>query len=157
MPTLDYTGSPAGAPPSHLAHHNFVVLEKRLKASEIIAADSTMTSAGKIASGDIIQAIDVPAGFIALGSCLYTVTAEGAAENADIGIAGGDELQDGVSTNNTAGQAALTLVGDDWGPDNLTGYFFASADTIDVKFNSDTTTGDWVLYVWGILLNLPSS
>lgn len=157
MATLDYTASPAGAPPSHLAHHKFVVLERRLKASDIIAADTTMTANEKISAGDIVQAIDVPAGFIFLGSALYQVTAEGAAETVDIGIAGGDEIQDGASDNQTAGDAVLTLVGDDWGPDNVTGYFFSAADTIDVKYVSDTTTADMVLYVWGIVLNLPSS
>ena len=157
MPTYDYTGSAAGAPPSALAHHNFVVLEKRLSAAEIIASDTTLTANAKITAGDVIQAIDVPAGFIALGSALYTVTPEGAAETVDIGIGGGDELQDGASSNNTAGDATLTLVADDWGPDNVTGYFFSAADTIDVTFVNDTDTGVWVLYVWGILLNPPSS
>ena len=157
MATYDYTAADAGAPPSHLMHHKFVVLERRLKASDIIADDTTLTTNGKISSGDVIQAIDVPAGFIAHGSCLYTVTPEGAAETVDIGIAGGDELQDGASDNNSAGTATLTLVGDDWGPDNLTGYFFSSADTIDITYKNDTTTADLVLYVWGILLNLPSS
>jgi hypothetical protein len=154
MATLDYTGAAAGAPPLHLFHDNFVCYKKRLKAADIIAADTTMTANGKISAGDIVQAIDVPAGFLQLGSAFYTVTPEGAAETADIGIAGGDEIQDGVSTNNTAGQVALTLVGDDWGPDNVTGYFFAANDTIDVTFVNDTDTGDWILFVWGVLLDL---
>lgn len=154
MATLDYTGAVAGSPPLHLFHDKFICYKKRLKAADIIAADTTMTANAKITAGDVIQAIDVPAGFLALGSALYTVTAEGAAETADIGIGGGDELQDGASTNNTAGEATLTLVGDDWGPDNVTGYFFSANDTIDVTFVSDTDTGDWILFVWGILLNL---
>lgn len=154
MATYDYTGAAAGAPPSHLEHHKFVCFEKRLAASAIIASNTTLTANAKITAGDIIQAIDVPAGFIFLGSALYTVTAEGAAETVDIGIAGGDEIQDGASSNNTAGEATLTLVGDDWGPDNVTGYFFSAADTIDVKFVNDTTTGDWILVVWGIMAQL---
>lgn len=157
MPTYDYTNAAAGAPPSHLAHHKFVVLERRLAASDIIASNSTLTADEKITAGDVIQAIDVPAGFVFLGSALYQVTAEGASETVDIGIAGGDEIQDGASDNQTAGDAVLTLVGDDWGPDNMTGYFFSAADTIDVTYVSDTTTADMVLYVWGVLLDLPSS
>jgi len=155
MATYDYTGAAAGAPAAWDAPSWFKVYQKRLKASDIIAADTTLTANAKITAGDIIQAIDVPAGFIFLGSCLYTVTAEGAAETCDIGIAGGDEIQDGASTNTTAGSATLTLVGDDWGPDSVTGYFFSAADTIDVKFVNDTTTGDWILVVWGVQVNIP--
>lgn len=157
MATYDYTEATAGSPPSHLFHHKFVVLERRLKASDIIASNTTLTTNAKITAGDVIQAIDVPAGFVFLGSLLYQVTPEGAAETVDIGVGGGDEIQDGASDNQTAGAGVLTLVGDDWGPDNVTGRFFSADDTIDVTYVSDTTVADMVLYVWGVLLNLPSS
>jgi hypothetical protein len=149
--TYDYTGDGNTTPPAS-AYEKFVVLHRYLDASAIIASDSTLTTAAKITAGDVIQAIDVPARFLCLGSALYVVAPEGAAETVDIGIGGGDELQDGASDNGTAGTAVLTLVGDDWGPDNLTGYFFSAADTIDVTYVSDTTTADLVVVVWGILV-----
>lgn len=149
--TYDYTGDGGTTPPA-TAFEKFVVLSRYLDASAIIASDATLTSNAKITAGDVIQAIDVPARFLVLGSALYVVTPEGAAETVDIGIGGGDELQDGASDNGTAGTALLTLVTDDYGPDNVTGYFFSAADTIDVTYVSDTTTADLVVVVWGILV-----
>ena len=151
MATYNITDSVAGAMPSHLSMDKFVCYKVALDAATLIAGDATLTTNAKITAGDIFQVIDVPVGFVFLGSAFVTVTPEGAAETADIGIAGGDEIQDGVSTNNTAGLAALTLVTDDWGANNVMGYYFATADTIDVKFVNDTTTGSWILYVWGVL------
>ena len=149
--TYDYTGDGGTAPPAS-AYEKFVVLHRYLDASAIIASDTTLTTNAKISAGDVIQAIDVPARFLCLGSALYVVAPEGAAETVDIGIGGGDELQDGASDNGTAGTAVLTLVTDDWGPDNLTGYFFSAADTIDVTYVSDTTTADLIVVVWGVLV-----
>jgi hypothetical protein len=149
--TYDYTGD-GNSTPAESAYKKFVVLHRYLDASAIIASNSTLTTNAKITAGDTIQAIDVPARFLCLGSALYVVAPEGAAETVDIGIGAGDELQDGASNNGTAGTAVLTLVTDDWGPDNLTGYFFSAADTIDVTYVSDTTTADLVVVVWGILV-----
>jgi len=154
MPTYDYTGdAAAGANPDHLFLDKFVRYKKTLKVADIIASNTTLTANGVIAAADVIQAIHVPAGFLCLGSAVKTVTAEGAALEADIGVAGGDELQDGLSLNGTAGAVTLTLVGDDWGPDNLTGYYFSANDTIDFTFSSETDAGEWILYVWGIMLD----
>lgn len=153
MPTYDYTGD-GNAVPQWDAHQNFVTYRKVLKAADIIAADTTLTANGVIAAGDIIQAIDVPAGFICLGTAVHTVTAEGAALTADVGLAGGDEFQDGFSLNGTAGDIVLTLVGDDYGANNVMGVAFTAADTIDVKFTSETDAGEWVLTVFGVQLDL---
>lgn len=153
MATYNLTDSVAGASPSFLDMSRFVCFKAVIDAPTIIANDTTLTTNAKITAGDIFQVIDVPDNFVFLGSAFLTVTAEGAAETIDIGIAGGDQAQDGASTNNTAGAAALTLVTDDWGPNTVTGYHFAAADTIDVNFVNDTTTGSWILYVWGVVLN----
>lgn len=149
--TYDYTGD-GNAVPSEAAYKKVVVFSRYMDASAIIASDATMTAAAKITAGDTIQAIDVPAGFLCLGSAVRSVAPEGAAETIDVGIAAGDELQDGATTNGAADSATITLVGDDWGPDNLTGYYFSAADTIDVTYVSDTTTADFVVVVWGILV-----
>ena len=151
MATYNLTDSVAGAMPSFMDVGHFVRYKAVIDAPTIIANDATLTTATKITAGDIFQVIDVPVGFVFLGSALVTVTAEGAAETIDVGIAGADEIVNGASTNATAGTASLTLVTDTWGPNNVTGYYFAAADTIDVNFVNDTTTGSWILYVWGVL------
>lgn len=154
MGTYSYYGDAAsGAQPSHLFFNKDVTFKRVLKAADIIASDATMTAAGKIAAGDIIQALQVPANFVFLGSALKTVTPKGAAGTADIGVAGADEIQDGVDMNATAGTIALTLVGDEWGGTAYMGHAFTAADTIDVKFVNDTDAGEWVLYVWGKILD----
>lgn len=153
MATYDYTGDGASVAPNPFeAKAELTVFSRRLKVSDIIASNATLTANAKITAGDIIQAIDIPDNFIFLGSAWYAITPEGAAGTADIGVAGGDEIQDGLSINEAAGDILLTLVTDDWGPDNVAGRAFEAGDTIDVNFVGDTDAGDWMLYVWGILL-----
>ena len=154
MATYDYTDSVSGAPAPWNMGGRDVVYKKIMKAADIIASDSTMTTATKIAAGDIIKCIDVPAGFVATGSAIYTVTPEGDTSTLDLGLAGGGELQSGADGNATAATATLTLKGDSWGVDNLMGYFFPEADTIDLEYVNDTDTSEHIVYVWGIQLDL---
>jgi hypothetical protein len=156
MAIYDYTGSAAGAPnpaPQN-AGGQFVVLKKRMKAADIIASDTTLTAAAKIAANDVIQAIDLPAGFIVMGSAIYSITAEGGTATLDVGVGGGDEAQDGANINATAGTISMTLVGDDWGANSLQGYDLEAADTIDATFKNDTDAADFLLFVYGFQLDL---
>lgn len=153
MATYDFTGSAAGASPGLHQYGKFVVYKKHVKAADIIAANTTLAADGKITSGDVLQIIDVPAGFVCMGTALKTVTAEGSATTGDIGVGGGDQGQDGVDMNATAGTIAITLVGDDWGRDNLMGYDFEAADTIDLTAKADIEAGEWYVYAWGIILD----
>lgn len=152
--TYDLTGD-GGTAPAADRFGQYVVYRVELDTPTLIAANATLTTNAKITANDVLQVLDVPAGFLFLGSALYTVTPEGAAETIDLGIAGGDEIQDGASTNGTAGTVTLTLVGDDWGGTLLTGYYFSAADTIDATYKNDTTVFSGVLYVYGLILDLP--
>jgi hypothetical protein len=121
----------------------------------IIAAHATLTTNAKITAADVIQIWDIPGDvvFIASAACLKTVTAGQASNTLDVGIAGGDELFDGVALDAAAGTRQVNLVGDDWGPDNVTGKSFAATDTLDLTFVADATTGSYILYVPGYIMD----
>jgi len=152
MPTYNYEDAPSGAlmPADSKRHH--VVLKKRMKTSEIVASDTTLTTNGVIAAGDVIEAVRMPVGLVVLPSAIKMVTPEGGTLTGDVGVAGGDELFDGANLNQAAGTIILTLVGDDWGPDNLTGYDVETADTLDVTYVNETDTVDFWLYVRAFML-----
>jgi hypothetical protein len=153
MPTYPYyDDAVAGAALPAEARRHDVVLKKRMKTSDIVASDTTLTTNGVIAAADTIEAVRVPVGFVVQPSAMKIVTPEGGTLTVDVGVAGGDELFDGANLNQAAGTVILTLVGDDWGPDLLTGYAITTADTIDVTYVNETDTVDFWLYVKGFML-----
>lgn len=153
MPTYAfYDDAEAGAMlPAEARRHN-VLLKKRMKTSEIIASNSVMTAAGVIAASDVIQAIRVPEELVIELGLVKIVTPEGGTCTADVGVGGGDEMFDGINLNQSAGTRIVTLVGDDWGPDNLTCYPMTADDTLDVTYESESDTVDYWLYVKGFML-----
>lgn len=119
----------------------------------IIAAHATLTANAKITAADIIQIWDIPDNVVLVSPhVLHTITIGQAGNTADIGIAGGDEMFDGVSLVATAETLQVNLVGDDWGPDNVTGVSFNATDTLDMKFVADATTGRYRLLVGGFII-----
>ncbi len=152
MPTYDYSGDGNGVIHNEF-FRNYVVMKREVKVSDVIASDITLTTNGVIAAGDIIQLIDVPVGFVLLNCVIKTVTAEGAALEADFGLAGGDEIIDGFSLNQAAGTLTIMGVADDYGANSVMGVTFATADTIDMNFTSETDAGEWHAYFAGIFLN----
>ena len=150
MTTYDVTGTGSSAGFPFDASKRLKILSRSVKASEIIAANATLTANSKITSGDVLQIIKLPADFIVIGSCIKAITAEGSVTAADLGVGGGDELQDGASLNEDSPSVELTLIGDDWGPTNLTGYGIETADTIDLTAGADIEAGEWLIFVWGI-------
>ena len=154
MATLDYTGSAAaGAYPPSQFHQKggSAILYRRLKVSDIIAADTTMTTNGYIATNDIIQAIHVPIGFFAQSAVLRVITACTATVTLEVGLAGGAELigSTPVDAAATAGTAYATIEADSYD----LGHYFAAADTIDVQFLiANCLVGDLELWVLGHML-----
>ena len=152
MPTYDFTKG-AGA----IDHRSFgkMFREKiNIKVSEIIASNATLTANAKITAADVIQLWDIPADVVLLpGACLETVTAGSAGNTGDIGIAGGDEMFDGVSLAATAGTLQVNLVGDDWGVNSVTAKSFTATDTLDMVFVADEIVGEWNLYVIGYVID----
>lgn len=154
MATLDYTGDGGTA-----ASHSFsaaaknVVFYRRLTVADIIASDSTMTSNEYIAADDIIQAIDVPAGFVFDKAVIRIITACTTNVNVEVGDAGGAEAIASFDVDGTAGTCKATAETDSWAG----GKVFTSADTIDVQFiTANCAAGDLELWVFGKVLTLGS-
>jgi len=139
------------------AHGKEIVLKRVMNAAALIAADTTLTANAKITAADVIQAINVPAGFVATGAAVKVTTAGTAGNTIDVGVAaaytGGntDGFIDGADIVTLA--APMTLVGDGYGPDNVTGLYFATATTIDVIYVADEIIGEFTLYVKGFMLD----
>jgi len=147
MATLDYTGSAAagaGLPIDLNAREGHFY--RRLKVTDIIAADTTMTTNGYIAANDIIQAIHVPAGFAFDRAILRIITACTASVNVEVGLAGGAEAIASSDVDAAAGTIYSTIETDSWAG----GKVFSSADTIDVQFiTANCATGELELWVFG--------
>jgi hypothetical protein len=155
MATLDYTGDGnTAAPDPFSANSKEVTLYRRLKVATIIAADATMTSNGYIAIGDVIQAIDVPAGFVFDKAVMRIITACTTSANVEVGLDGGAEAIASFDVDGTAGTCAATIETDSWAG----GQVFTSADTIDVEFiTANCVIGELELWVFGKMLKLGSA
>ena len=90
MPTYDYTGDGNGTIKGDF-FRKMCLLKREVKVSDVIASDTTLTTNGVIAAADVIEIMDVPYGFIFMHSVIRTITPEGAALTADVGIAGSDD------------------------------------------------------------------
>ncbi len=155
MTTLDFTGDAvAGAhPPTRFegGRSKRVDMYRRLDIPTIIAASTTMTSNGYIASDDIIQAIHVPIGFWFEGALIRIITSCTTSVNVEVGLAGGAEAIASFDVDGSAGVSAATLTGATWNH----GKYFAAADTIDVEFiTANCVIGLLELFVWGTQLVL---
>jgi len=159
MPTLDYTGSAAaGAMPVSFFHQKAAptVLHRRLKVSDIIAADATMTTNGYIALNDIIQAIHVPIGFSLDYGVLRIITAHTATVTAEVGLGGGAEIigSTPVDMAAAAGTCYRTVEADSYD----LGHVFTAADTIDIQYLiANVVVGDSELFVMGHMLYVSSA
>ena len=152
MATYDYTGDGNTTIKADFFRKS-VLLKRVMKVSDIIASNTTLTANEKITAADVIQMIDVPAKFILTNFFVETVTPEGAALTADFGIAGSTELASNFDINQAAGSLTLLAVDADWGANNVMGYAFAAADTIDMTFDADTDAGEWNVYIAGWFLD----
>ncbi len=154
MGTYDVTGTGSSAGIPHDAHKRFACIEKHLKYDDLLALNATLTANGKITSGDVLQVLKLPDNFLVLNTAILAVTPEGSATTADLGLAGGDEFQDGLSLNEAAGSVELTLVSDDYGVDNVMGHALEAADTIDLTAAADIEAGEWWLFVIGVDISI---
>jgi hypothetical protein len=151
MPTYNSTAGDTAIAAIHMGA--FFCVDIVIDVPTIIAAHATLTTNAKITAGDVIQIWDIPDQVIIAPFQIFeTVTAGQASNTGDLGIAGGDELFDGVALDATAGTLQPNLVSDDWGPDNVTCKAFNATDTLDMKFVADATTGKYVLHLMGVKL-----
>lgn len=152
MATLDYTGDGGtSAPDPHWMKAQQTCYYRRLAVASIIAADTTMTTNGYITANDIIQAIDVPIGFVFDKAVLRIITACTADVNVEVGLAGGAEAIASFDVDGTAGTMVTTIETDSFAG----GKVFYAADTIDVQFiTANCLVGDLELWVFGWLCQL---
>ena len=154
MATIDWTGDGGTAPPDpHSAHSKDVCYYRRIVVADVIASDATMTTNGYITIADVIQAIDIPIGFVFDKAAIRIITATTNACNCEVGLNGGAEAIASFDLDGTAGTMATTIETDSWAG----GKVFYAADTIDVEIiTANATDGDFELWVWGKLCTLGS-
>lgn len=150
MATLDYTadGVAGASPPTQFmgGRSKRVDMYRRLKVSDIIAADATMTSNGYIAADDIIQALHVGIGFRFETAIFRVITVTTNACNVEVGVAGGAEALASMDLDGSAGDTTTTIETDSWAG----GKVFTAADTIDCQFiTANVTDGEFELFVTG--------
>ena len=136
---------------SQLETRKLIVMKRVMNAASIIASDTTLTANAKITAADTIEAIDIPAGFIALMTVVKVTSAGTAGNTVDIGTGGGDQFQDGIDIVTLT--APMTLVGDDYGANTVMGVYYASTDTLDVTYVADEVTGSFTVYLVGYMLD----
>jgi hypothetical protein len=126
-----------------------IKLQRIMNVPAIIASNTTLTAAAKITAADIIQAINVPAGFVLLHAGMHVTTAGTAGNTVDIGLAGGQEIDAAFDIVTTG----YTVIEKDaaWGWDN-TSKLFTAADTIDVQYIADEVIGQFTLTIVGYQL-----
>ncbi len=151
MPTYDFTKGAAAI--SGLDSDKHFVAHIPVVVADIIADNALLTTNGKITAADIIRIWDIPAKTVILPGCiLETVIAGESGNTGDIGVAGGDEMFNGVALDAAVGTLQPNLVGDDWGVNSINCVTFATTDTLDFKFVADEIAGSYILHVAGFKL-----
>ena len=147
MGTYDY--AIGNTTPKWDDHGGLIRLQQVMNAADIIASNATLTAAAKIMANDIIQAINVPAGFVALSVGVNVTTAGTAGGTVDIGLAGGSEVVAALDVVTTG--YSVIAVAATWGFNNASKLFTAD-DTIDVQYLADETIGSFTITVVGYQL-----
>jgi len=91
----------------------------------IIAANTALTAQTEIAADDVLQILNWPARLQPLNCLTEVVTPTTAAATADLGKAGGQEVEAAIDLDATAGSLVLGAVTDT--------SFFTGADTLDLE------------------------
>lgn len=147
MGTYDY--AIGNTTPKWDDHGGLIRLQQVMNAADIIASNATLTAAAKITANDIIQAINVPAGFVVLSVGVNVTTAGTAGGTVDIGLAGGSEVVAALDVVTTG--YSVIAVAATWGFNNASKLFTAD-DTIDVQYLADETIGSFTITVVGYQL-----
>ena len=147
MGTYDY--AIGNTTPKWDDHGGLIRLQQVMNAADIIASNATLTTAAKITANDIIQAINVPAGFVVLSVGVNVTTAGTAGGTVDIGLAGGSEVVAALDVVTTGYR--VIAVAATWGFNNASKLFTAD-DTIDVQYLADETIGSFTITVVGYQL-----
>jgi hypothetical protein len=121
-----------------------------------IAAARSAAGAAALASGDVIEAMPLPAKSFVLAVGYDVTTAEGASATFDLGDGSdADGYLNDISLNSVAsGAMALALA--EAAPNTVAGYsngkYYAAADTIDVTLNSASVDAATVR-IWALVMD----
>jgi hypothetical protein len=145
-------GSIAGFPDKGMT--KITMMEVELNLPTIVAARAA-AGATALTSGDVLQALRLPAKTYVLAAGIDVTTAEGATQTVDLGDGSDpDGFLDGVNANAVASYAT-SLVLTEAAPNTVTGYsngkYYSAADTIDVVFVNEPDT--LVMRVWALVAN----
>ena len=152
MATYDYTEGTQAQSAKMMAYasaHNCHVVKRKFNVVTVIAWNTTLTANAKITSADIFKVIPVPDDTWVIMAGLKVITAFGACTDLDLGTNGGDEFEDAGDPNGaTAGDHLRMGPDDDYGTatGKTFGYIYTTADTIDMTFKADETTGVALIY-----------
>ena len=131
----------------------FAVLRRRVNVPALIATDFgklALASAPTVGltsfagfvgtSSDILNLFHIPAGTMVISGGMRIVTSGTASVTGEMGIGGNTAalMVTGTNFNDSADVVVSTLNDDAWGGDNVQGYVFNAADTIDCLFAGAT-------------------
>ena len=130
-------------------HGGSIRIQQIMNAAAIIASNATLTAAAKITSGDIINAINLPAGFVVTSIGVKVTTAATAGTTLSMGLAAGTEAFAALDIATTGYTVIAETV--DWGYDNDS-YVYTADGTLDVAYLADETIGEFTITVIGYQL-----
>lgn len=126
----------------------YSVLRKRINVASLVATDygtlalaasptvglTSFTSFDGTAS-DVLQVFNIPAGTLVHTMGIHIVTAGTASGTGALGTGASTAgFMAAQALDAAAGTTKVTLVGDAYGPDNVSGVVYAAADTLDILF-----------------------
>lgn len=120
-----------------------------------IAAARSAAGATALTSGDVLEAIPLPAKSLVLAVGLDVTTAEGGTLTVDVGDGSDtDGYLDGVDANAVASYASALALAEGT-PNTIVGYgagkYYAAADTIDVKLVNAADAA--VMRLWALVVD----
>lgn len=144
MATVDITSGATSGHETRRGKHVPYVVRRRFTAAAAVAAKGSA-----LATGDVIQTIDIPANTLVMGAFLEVITADG-------GTAAPADLGHGGDPNQWVAAAALTTAGvKPVVPGTHQNWVFGTADTIDMVLGTLTAAGDdWVVEITAVLADV---
>lgn len=120
-----------------------------------IAAARSAAGATALTSGDVLEALPLPAKSLVLAVGLDVTTAEGGTLTVDVGDGTtADGYLDGVNANTVASYASALALAEGT-PNTIVGYgagkYYAAADTIDVKLVNAADAA--VMRLWALVVD----
>lgn len=154
MAAATYTMAEGGATILQELRNTVGVMSRKVVLADLLAE----AGAGAIVEvNDIFELLKVPPRTVVLSAGVIPLVADGSTLTASLGD-GSEAAGWMAALNLNALTAAMTLNDDAYGTDYMIGKYYATADTIDMKFLSvgtQTHIGEFV--VWAMMVQIPNS